>query len=197
MFSNLGESMARIERNFVQFGFYHVFNRGNHKLPVFRKQFDYQYFLGLVDRNAQKYGVEIIAYCLMRNHYHFLLQQRSDDEWAITKTISCSVMSYSHYFNATYGKVGHVFQDKFKSKPVLSDEYLLHLTKYIHNNPAEFTNPIYYQWSSIGSYLSGRRGIANPRYVLKYLGRRPYELDEVGLSLSQPSPTSESADASV
>lgn len=167
--------MPSPSRQFSEGSYHHIYNRGNHKLPVFQEEFDYRYFLRLVAINAEKYGVKIVAYCLMRNHYHFLVQAGSADS-QIGKWIGCTTMSYVHYFNRKYGKVGHLFQDKFKSKLVQEDAYLYYLSQYIHNNPAEFTGPMDYPWSSIRDYFGRGDGLADPRPVLRYLNGRPYEL---------------------
>lgn len=170
--------MPNIIRQFEKSGFYHIYNRGNHREPVYHEAFDYQYFLSLLADNAAKFDITIVAYCLMRNHYHLLVRQRADNPMSIQKLIGNSVMSYAHYFNKKYNQVGSLFQGRYRSKAVLSDAYLLHLTQYIHLNPSEFADPITYTWSSIQAYLNRRRSIADPAYILSMLGNKPYELQQ-------------------
>jgi REP element-mobilizing transposase RayT len=163
-------------RQFEKNGFYHIYNRGNHREPVFYDDFDYSYFLRLIKTNADRYAVSIVAYCLMRNHYHFLIRQLDEHPQSITKFIGCSAMSYAHYFNKKYGQVGSVFQDKYKAKAVLTDTYLLHLSRYIHLNPHEFIDPHRYPWSSLRAYTDNEPTIADPSYILQMLNNQPYEL---------------------
>jgi putative transposase len=169
--------MPNLDRKFIKDGFYHIYNRGNHRDTVFFEPFDYEYFLTLADDNAEKYRIEIIAYCLMRNHVHFLICQKTDDSESISKWMGCSTMSYSHFFNKKYNQVGSVFQGRFKSKYVENDEYLIHLSKYIHNNPVEFIDTMNYRWSSIQSYINKKAIIANPSYILKCLNGSDYTLN--------------------
>ena len=137
---------------------YHVFNRGNGKMDIFRDAQDYLNFLHRLcvllelPRGALGMGSELaaaklrlrlnsfdadtfslICYCIMPNHFHLLIQQNSDIP--ISKLILRLATSYSMYFNAKYGHVGHVFQDRFKAVHVTGDNYLRHLSAYIHLNP--------------------------------------------------------------
>ncbi len=169
--------MANIVRFFSESGFYHVYNRGVHCDVLFYEDFDYQYFLQLIGERCSDYGITIIAYCLMRNHYHFLLRLGNNDQ-GIRHAIERATMSYARYFNKKYQQSGRLFQGPYRSKVVLSDEYLLHLTHYIHANPADFCDPLRYRWSSITAYTNRIAGIANPTYILKMLGKQPYELEE-------------------
>jgi putative transposase len=79
--------------------------------------------------------VEMICYCLMPNHFHFLLKQNSKD--GITKFMRRISNAYVRYFNKRYNRVGALFQGKFKAALIKSDDYLLHLSRYIHLNPLE------------------------------------------------------------
>lgn len=179
--------MANLLRQFESGGFYHVYNRGNHRQATFMDDFDHDYFLQLLDRLAGEYEVEVLAYCLMRNHYHLLVRMLAIDSEAIRKMMSKLAMSYANYYNRKYGQVGRLFQGPYRTKPVLTDEYLIHLVRYIHLNPAEFADPLTYRWSSIASYRYRRPLIADPSYVLKLLGKQSYELGEhVPASLPLP-----------
>jgi putative transposase len=161
------------DRQFEEGAFFHIFNRGNHRQTVFFDDHDRLYFLKLVSDNSVKYGIQIVAHCLMRTHYHFAVHQLTGIS-RVDKWIGCSVMSYSHYFNDKYDQVGSLFQCRYKSKRVLTDAYLLHLTRYIHSNPSELCDPLQYRWSSIRSYLTGLPEVSNPEYVLNLLAGQSY-----------------------
>jgi putative transposase len=99
----------------------------------------------------------------MPNHYHFLIRQNTD--LPISNLMSRLCSSYVKYFNAKYSLVGSLFQDTFKAKVILPDNYLAYLTAYIHNNPKD---PLTYPYSSYREYTTGNRHlISGEDIVLK------------------------------
>ena len=94
-----------------------------------------------------------MCYCLMPNHFHFLIRQNSDI--GIDRLITKVCTSYAMYFNKKYEKVGNLFQDAFKAKLVDNDSYLTYLSAYIHNNPV---NVELYPYSSFPDYCGVRSG---------------------------------------
>jgi REP element-mobilizing transposase RayT len=160
-------------RDYKQFranNYYHVYNRGNNKQPIFLDDSDFLAFLkrlklalGFEIKRVPLWtkgaplsikpfpagSFEIIAYCLMSNHYHFLIKQCN--EIKISNLIGKVCTSYSMYFNKKYARVGSLFQDQFKAKLVEDDAYLVYLSAYIHNNPE---NPLTYSYSSLQEYIT-------------------------------------------
>lgn len=164
---------------------YHVFNRGVEKRPTFTDKRDltkaiqtlkfYQYpnlklslskFLRLTDQEKEKFltklngtsrQVEIIAYCLMPNHFHFLLKQKLEN--GISNFLANFQNSYTRFFNTKNDRVGPLFQGTFKAVLVEDDNQLIHLSRYIHLNsvssflikPEQLKN---YEWSSYPEYLN-------------------------------------------
>ena len=144
-------------RDYKHFGpdtFYHVYNRGTAKHKIFLDKNDHALFLRRlreflypeeVDRIAltkQRLYVRtslpsdsfnLVCYCLMPNHFHFLLRQNT--ALSISKLIGNLCTSYSKVFNKKYGRVGTLFQDQFKAVPITSNEQLLWVSAYIHRNP--------------------------------------------------------------
>lgn len=108
-------------------------------------------------RRKRKFLVEIIAYCLMPNHFHLLLKQLVDG--GISKFLSNLTNSYTRYFNTRYRREGVLFQGKFKAVRIESDEQLWHLSRYIHLNPYSsyavktLKDLINYRYSSLPEYL--------------------------------------------
>lgn len=103
---------------------------------------------------------DLITYCLMPNHFHLLIKQKT--ELPISKFVQKVITGYSKYFNKKYGRAGSVFQDKFKSVRVSKNEQLLWTSFYIHENPkkAELVkNLSEYRWSSYLDYAGSRAGI--------------------------------------
>jgi putative transposase len=121
--------------------------------------------------------VDIICFCLMNNHFHLLLRQVTDN--GITKFMTNFQNSYSRYFNLRHNRKGVLFEERFKSVLVETDEQLLHLSRYIHLNPysagmvkniSELEN---YFWSSYPEYLRRRKGFCKPETILNLLEPAP------------------------
>lgn len=170
---------------------YHVYNRGSSKQKIFIQPRDYKRFqqtfyyyqfigpkpkfsnyakskLNLFKLSNEKI-VEIISYCLMPNHFHFLIKQLEDS--GISIFISQLTNSYTKYFNTKYSNVGALLQGVFKSVLVESDEQLLHLSRYIHLNPivqALTKNLDTYPWSSYSEYKNAVGFYSFPEEILKF-----------------------------
>lgn len=147
---------------------YHLYNRGVEKRDIFLDGADYHRFLTILDnfrhRDQEKNGdeplVSIVCYCLMPNHFHLIVQQKTDG--GISKFIQRVSTGYTMYFNKRYERTGVLFQGKFKAKYIENDQYLLHLARYIHLNPLEmltekkdkdsFVQLRNYEWSSFSAY---------------------------------------------
>ncbi len=84
--------------------------------------------------------ITVIAYCLMPNHYHFLLRQ--DGETSIADCIQAIFNSYTKAFNKMYHRTGTLFEGRFQSKYIDKDSYLIHLCRYIHRNPIDGKKPL-------------------------------------------------------
>ena len=101
--------------------------------------------------------IELIAYCLMPNHFHLLVKQNGPE--SIDKFTNSLLTRYATYFNRKYRRVGRFFQDVYKAVLINSEEQLLHLSRYIHRNPLELgENSRYYQskYTSLPEYLGKR-----------------------------------------
>lgn len=121
-------------------------------------------------KRKKNYLVEIIAFCLMPNHYHLLLKQKQTN--GIRNFISNSQNGYAKYINIIKEKTGPVFQNRFQAILITSNEQLIHLSRYIHLNPYSSgiiqlkSQLIDYPWSSLPEYLKGKKGICNPKIIL-------------------------------
>ncbi|MBP9686907.1 MAG: transposase [Candidatus Doudnabacteria bacterium] len=165
-------------KQFSQGCYAHVFNRGNAKLDIFYDDEDYRYFLyrlkeqlhgrlmpasgsgRYVRQLLPPHSFTLLAYCLMPNHFHLIIRQ--DVSIPVSRLVHRVCTSYSKYFNKKYNRIGHVFQDQFKSVEVTSDEQLWWLSAYVHTNPvvgALVQKPEEYTWSSYQDYAGMRFGI--------------------------------------
>lgn len=166
--------------------FYHIYNRGVDKRLIFSNPRDYERFLFLLGvcndtqpflnstfhyrglTSIVKYFkdkernpiVDVLCFCLMPNHFHLILRQREEN--GISKFIQKVSTGYSMYFNNRNERTGALFQGAFKAIHIDKDEYLKHLTLYLHLNPLEINKNNFnavknYPWSSLGCYLGIRK----------------------------------------
>ena len=114
---------------------------------------DYIRFLDIVEECREVCNFQLYAYCLMGNHVHLLLKVQDEGLETIFKRIGGR---YVYYYNVKYQRVGHLFQDRFKSEPVDNNEYFLTVLRYIHQNPvkAKLCSKVEeYPFSSFAEYL--------------------------------------------
>lgn len=133
---------------------YHIVTRGNKRENIFLDEGDFQYFEALLNFTKQKYTFHVYAYCMMTNHYHLQISTGKQPIWQIMAYIN---MSYSRYYNKKYNKCGHVFEKRYSSMLIETDNYMMETSRYIHLNPvrARMVNKaIKYPWSSYKEYVT-------------------------------------------
>lgn len=113
--------------------YYHAYNRGVSKNDIFYRTCDYDRFLKKAKYYSGKFGVSILSYALMNNHFHFFVRQDRDD--GIKNFLQKLQQSHSLYFNIKYGREGALFESRFKAKEVAKEDYFFEIQKYIANNP--------------------------------------------------------------
>lgn len=179
---------------------YHVYNRGIDRRPTFVSKFEYlraietinyyrlekppirlSEFLDLdeekkdVARNRLvmlEKIVEIYCYCLIPNHFHFLIRQLREN--GVSKFIGNFQNSYTRYFNTRNKRDGSIFLGQFKAVRIETDEQLIHVSRYIHLNPynsclvSSFLQLEGYSWSSFPDYLSQRESFVEKSFVLSF-----------------------------
>jgi putative transposase len=150
--------------------FYHVYNRGVNRESIFLRQENWLFFLKRMRDFFHPDKVEIIAYCLMPNHYHLLVCLKTDDFGP--KVMQPFTVSYTKAVNKQNERVGPLFQGPFHAKLVEEDGHLLQLSRYIHLNPvrAHFVDkPQDWVFSSYQDYLGLRRGtLPKPGIILEH-----------------------------
>ena len=124
--------MPRQVRQIGKTGWAHIIFRGINRENLFYDEEDFGRFMSSIARVQRETACEIAAYCLMANHVHLLMY---DGNGAYGKIIKKMLVSYSIYFNRKYDRVGHVFQDRFRSEPIDDKRYLLTVARYIYQNP--------------------------------------------------------------
>ena len=137
-----------VVKEFITESYYHVYNRGVEKRKIFQNDNDYTVFLGLLKKylsgennnKNNRHGFDIfngkadlLAYCLMPTHFHLLFYQYEKE--ALSKIMRRISTGYAMYFNIRYNRVGSLFQGTYKASLISEDDYLQHISRYIHLNP--------------------------------------------------------------
>jgi len=158
---------------FLPDGYYHIYNRGSEKRTIFLSKRDYKNFLDRVEKNMQKYSVDVLAYCLMPNHFHFLVHQTHQE--SIQQCFHVIQLGHAKYFNTKHERIGPLFQGRFKAKAVEHDEYLLQLSAYIHRNSLDSWNTkdsrnvlLSYPYSSYRAYVAKQPSFVKTKIILDY-----------------------------
>ncbi|QZY53717.1 transposase [Crassaminicella profunda] len=146
--------MPRLAREKSERSIFHIMIRSISEIDLFKKDEDKQKYFELIKKYKQKYQFKLYAYCLMTNHGHLMIDVNGADISRIMHSIN---FCYAQYYNRKYKRHGHVFQDRFKSKMVNDENYLITLSAYIHNNTKDL--PMYkdhieeYEFSSLKEYM--------------------------------------------
>lgn len=143
---------------------YHIILKGINGQEIFFDDFDRNFFLKQLKEAKEIYIYDIYAYVLMGNHIHLLIY---DKEMNISEIMHRICTIYAMYFNRKYERVGHLFQNRFKSRCVESERYLLNLQRYIHKNPQKDGICLMdrYRWSSYQEYIN-ESVITNTSFIL-------------------------------
>ena len=184
---------------YVKGGYYHVYNRGVEKRNIFENSQDYQVFLknlkealssppkpedvkitftlqgfpfkGVprLPKNFSK-EIDLLAYCLMPNHFHLLIRQTNPG--SMQSFLTSISTRYSMYFNKKYSRVGTLFQGPYKAVLVNDESYILHLSRYIHLNPSKYAQNLLSTYSSYADYLGERHTAwVKPEMILSFFNQ--------------------------
>nr|WP_231572099.1 transposase [Pontibacillus halophilus] len=162
--------LPRTPRKKSRTGIYHVIIRGVNRQTIFENREDRAMYVRTLARYKKKSKFELYSYCLMNNHVHLLVKEVDEPISVVMKRLNSS---YVHNYNVKYDRVGHLFQERFKSECVEDRDYFMTLLRYIHQNPLKagvvksvWDSP----WTSVHEYIS------IPKYVdvdraLKVIGK--------------------------
>lgn len=163
--------MPRKPRTQAPKSIYHVLSRGNNKEMIFKADSDKYYFLNKLVIAKKKFKFDLYCYAIMPNHFHLLI--RPSEKASLSNIMKSLLVSYSNHYNYKYCRVGHVFQDRFKSFICLQNTYLVTLISYIHQNPKRaglVKNSSDYQFTSINAYLKkADEKLVNCQWIVDFL----------------------------
>ena len=187
------------DRNFRPQHFYHILNRGAYKHKIFKDENDYLIFLEILEyylnyprskffsytkivnqpyKNVKVRNlitIHLVAYCLMPNHFHFVLKQlpNADLKTNISNLMRRLMITYAMYFQNKYKHEGAIFQGRYKNVIVDTNKQLVYLSKYVHQNPIKLVSKLdKYPYSSYQAYINKVQlpDYLDPEYVLKHQG---------------------------
>ncbi len=125
--------MSRTPRNYIKTHFFHVMVQGIEKSYIFNKEKDILYYINFIKKSEKLYKVKVVAYCIMNNHAHLLLNSGNIDE--LSRFMQSLNTRYAMYYNKTYNRVGYVFRDRYKSEGIYEEKQFYACMNYIYNNP--------------------------------------------------------------
>lgn len=174
--------------------YYHLYNRGVNRQDIFLEPEDRFYFLSLFKRHLStepeldshkrpftKYDteVELVAFCLMPNHFHLLCYLKEPD--GLVHLMRSVMTAYTMYFNKKYRRTGGLYEGIFLASRITNDGYLWHVSRYIHLNPMDIGQDFYeYPYSSINYFAGNKRATwLHPEKLVETMTERKQYLEFV------------------
>jgi REP element-mobilizing transposase RayT len=151
---------------FIPDHYYHIYNKAVTDNKLFIEEKNYHFFISKIKKYLLD-CVDVLAYCLMPNHYHLIIQLKNTD---LPSPMQKLALSYSVTFNKSYQRTGHLFQGPYQIKHIGDLTYLLHLSRYIHLNPVTaklVSKAEDWNYSSYDEYLGLRKpDFVKPMFIL-------------------------------
>lgn len=158
--------------------------RGINQQIIFEEEEDFQYFVSVLSKYKEICEYKIYAYCLMNNHIHLLLEEGTEPLAKIFKRI-CD--KYVYWYNHKYDRIGPLFQDRFRSEPVETEEYFLVVVRYILQNPVKagiVSSVSQYKWCNYAAF-EGEKDFTDTEKVLSFFSGREQLLSYINADASE------------
>lgn len=127
--------MPRFPRNYLETSSFHIITQGINKSYIFNREEDIKYYINTMYKLKEEHNIKIIAYCVMNNHTHMLLE--TDKILNLSKYMLRLNTIYGKYYNKKYNRVGYVFRNRYKSEGIYTWDHLYNCINYIYNNPVK------------------------------------------------------------
>lgn len=186
--------MPRKQRIEFNGAIYHIFQRGNNKEHIFKEDVEKGFFLKQIKECMIAYNFSLFAYVIMDNHYHLIIQTKETPIHKIMYTIN---NTYRISYNKNHDRTGHVFEERYNSKLITEDAYLIWLLRYIHRNSvrAHICSELFnYKWSSDYFYRKNVKSFVNIDFILNMLSSNRYNAIKTYLQILNEPEKSESDD---
>lgn len=168
--------MPRSPRQKAPDSIFHIMVRSIEEVKMFQKESDKEFYFYLIRKYQKKYNFKVYAYCLMDNHGHLIIDANGAD---ISKIMHGINFTFAQNYNHNNNRKGTLFQDRFKSKIIKDERYIITLSAYIHNNPKVIEDfnecPERYNFSSLSVYLGIKKDvheILDEGFVMQMMGRK-------------------------
>ena len=125
--------MPRYPRKYIETSYIHIMTQGINKNYIFDKSEDIKYYIKIIYELRTEYNIKIIAYCIMNNHAHILVEIKDIND--LSKYMQRINTKYGKYYNKKYNRVGFVFRNRYKSEGIYNDKHLYNCINYIYENP--------------------------------------------------------------
>lgn len=159
-----------MRRRISKTGIYHVMVRGVNKNPIFFCDTDRKVFINKIKKFAEELNIAVYAFCIMENHVHILIGNANEN---ISLYMQKILSSYVRYINSKEDRIGHLFQERFKSEPVEDEIYFKTVLRYILQNPlkAGISKMEDYKWSSYSSFFT-KKSFIDTDYSIALFGSK-------------------------
>lgn len=162
--------MPRSARKDIETAYHHIMVQGIAREHIFEDNLGKEHYLYRIGDLSKENEIEVLAYCIMSNHAHFLVY--IDNMQALSTVMRKANTAYAVYYNKKKNRVGYVFRDQYRSEPVKDERHLLSCIVYIHNNPITAgmcTERSQYKWSSWHEYMNEPKIVAGAEKFLRGL----------------------------
>ena len=155
--------MPRLKRNLIRENkFLHIMVQGINRERIFKKDNQKKEYIKLLKEYSEKYKIKVIAYCVMDNHVHILVNYMEIED--IIKFMQKINTIYAIYYNKNQNRVGYVYRDRYKSQVIKDRKHFINCIIYIHNNPVKAqicSDASKYVYSSYNSLYKNKEMIEN------------------------------------
>lgn len=168
--------MPRVARKYSKSSFYHIIVQGLNKEYIFNTEFYIRKYQEFILKKIDRKEIEILAYCIMNNHAHFLIYSEKNEQLA--KFMQKVNTSYSRFYNKENKRVGYVFRDRYLSQEIMDEKQLYCCLNYIHNNPVKagiVKKAEEYKYSSLFEFFYGRKIVTNKGIKLLFGTEKNYK----------------------
>lgn len=171
--------MPRIARKHIETKYIHIMAQGINKEYIFNERNEMEKYFSIIVENEKDSNIRIVAYCIMNNHAHFLINTEDINE--VSKFMKKVNTKYAMYYNKKHNRYGYVFRNRYRSEEILTQRHLFTCINYIHNNPVKAgmcRRKCDYKYSSYNDYANKSNFITS-QLIEECLNKNGISYDEI------------------